>query len=61
MVITDVDNGSIADNIGLSRGDVIMSIDQQPMTSPEEAAARAARHRQSPIRNALLLAIDRHG
>jgi serine protease Do len=60
VVITHVDNGSIADNIGLARGDVIMSIDQQPMTSPEEAAARLRDIAKSPNKNALLL-LNRHG
>jgi predicted metalloprotease with PDZ domain len=46
VVITRVDNGSIADNLGLSRGDVIVSINQQPMSSPQEAADRLKRHRE---------------
>jgi len=60
VVITRVDNGSVADNLGLSRGDVIMSIDQQPMTSPEETAARLRDIAKSPNKNALLL-LNRHG
>jgi serine protease Do len=60
VVITHVDGGSIADNIGLSRGDVIMSIDQQPMNSPQEAADRLKTIASSPNKSALLL-LNRRG
>ncbi|HML11086.1 MAG TPA: DegQ family serine endoprotease [Stellaceae bacterium] len=60
VVITHVDNGSIADDIGLARGDVIMSIDQQPATSPQEAADRLKDIAKSPNKSALLL-LNRHG
>ena len=60
VVITEVDNGSIADNLGLSRGDVIMSINQQPMNSPKEAAERLHDIANSPNKTALLL-LNRHG
>ncbi|HWD58007.1 MAG TPA: DegQ family serine endoprotease [Stellaceae bacterium] len=60
VVITHVDNGSVADNIGLSRGDVIMAIDQQPATSPKEAAQRLSDIAKSPSKSALLL-LNRHG
>ena len=60
VVITHVDNGSVADNIGLARGDVIMSIDQQPATSPQEAADRLQDISKSPNKSALLL-LNRHG
>jgi serine protease Do len=60
VVITGVDNGSIADNLGLSRGDVIMSINQQPMTSPKEAADRLRDIANAPNKSALLL-LNRHG
>jgi serine protease Do len=60
VVITGVDNGSAADNLGLSRGDVIMSINQQPMTSPKEAADRLHDIANSPNKTALLL-LNRHG
>jgi len=60
VVITRVDNGSVADNLGLSRGDVIMSIDQQPMNSPKEAADRLRDIAKSPNKTALLL-LNRHG
>jgi serine protease Do len=60
VVITRVEGGSIADNIGLARGDVIMSIDQHPATSPQEAADRLQDIAKSPNKSALLL-LNRHG
>jgi serine protease Do len=60
VLITRVEGGSIADNIGLARGDVIMSIDQQPATSPQEAANRLRDIAKSPNKSALLL-LNRHG
>ena len=60
VVITRVDNGSIADNLGLSRGDVIVSINQQPTHSPQEAADRLKDIANSPNKSALLL-LNRHG
>jgi serine protease Do len=60
VVITGVDNGSVADNLGLSRGDVIVSINQQPMNSPKEAADQLRDIANSPNKSALLL-LNRHG
>ena len=60
VVITSVDNGSIADNLGLSRGDVIMSINQQATNSPREAADKLHDIANSPNKSALLL-LNRHG
>ena len=60
VVITHVDNGSIADNLGLARGDVIVSINQQPVHSPEEAAQQLHEIASSPNKSALLL-LNRHG
>ncbi|HWB52503.1 MAG TPA: DegQ family serine endoprotease [Stellaceae bacterium] len=60
VVITHVDGGSLADNLGLARGDVIMSINQQPMNSPKEAADRLRDIAKSPNKTALLL-LNRHG
>jgi serine protease Do len=60
VVITGVDNGSAADSLGLSRGDVIMSINQQPTNSPNEAAERLHDIANSPNKTALLL-LNRHG
>jgi serine protease Do len=60
VVITRVESGSIADNIGLSRGDVIVSIDQHPATSPQEAADQLQDIAKSPKKSTLLL-LNRHG
>jgi serine protease Do len=60
VVITRVDNGSVGDNLGLSRGDVIMSINRQPTNSPQEAANRLRDIANSPNKSALLL-LNRHG
>jgi len=60
VVITRVDNGSVADNLGLSRGDIIVSINQQPLHTPQEAAERLKDIAQSPNKTALLL-LNRHG
>jgi serine protease Do len=60
VVITSVDDGSLADNLGLSRGDVIVSINQQPANSPEDAANRLRQIANSPNKSALLL-LNRHG
>jgi serine protease Do len=60
VVVTAVDNGSAADNIGLSNGDVIMSIDQQPVRTPQDAAAKLKEAAHSSKKTALLL-LNRHG
>jgi serine protease Do len=60
VVITHVDDGSIGDNIGLTAGDVIVSIDQRAVRSPQEAADRLSQIAKSPQKTALLL-LDRHG
>jgi serine protease Do len=60
VVITGVDNGSVADDLGLSRGDIVQAINQQPVKSPQEAAHKLDEIAQSPRKDALLL-LDRHG
>jgi serine protease Do len=60
VVITGVDNGSIADNLGLRRGDVLVSINQQPVETPREAASKLNEIAHSSQKNALLL-LERHG
>ena len=60
MVITGIDNGSPAASLGLSRGDVLVSINQQPVGSPEEAAQQLKKIAKSPRKNALLL-LNRRG
>jgi serine protease Do len=60
VVITGIDNGSPADDVGLDEGDVVVAINQQPVRSPEEAARQLREAAKSPKKSALLL-LDRHG
>ncbi len=60
VVITRVDPGSAADEVGLSEGDVVVAIDQQPVKTPQEAAAKLKEAANSPKKSALLL-LNRHG
>ena len=60
VVITGVDRGGVAETLGLSRGDVVESIDQKPISSPAEAAQQLKEIANSPKKTALLL-LNRHG
>jgi len=60
VVISRVDGGSPGDALGLSRGDVLLSIDQLPVRTPQEAAAKLKDIANSTKKNALLL-LNRHG
>ena len=60
VVITGIDRGSPADIVGLARGDVLVSINQEPVSSPEEAAQKLRKIAKSPQKNALLL-LNRSG
>jgi serine protease Do len=60
VVISQVDPGSIADNVGISEGDIVVAIDQQPVKSPVEAAAKLKEIATSSKKNALLL-LNRRG
>ena len=60
VVVTQVDSGSAADDVGLSEGDVLVAINQQPVNTPQEAAAKLREAAASPKKNALLL-LNRHG
>jgi serine protease Do len=60
VVVTRVDNGSAAEDVGLSEGDVLVAIDQQPVNTPEEAAEKLKEIAASPKKSALLL-LNRHG
>jgi serine protease Do len=60
VVITSVDDGSAADSLGLTRGDVVLSINQQPVTSPQDAAQKIKEAASSPRKSALLL-LNRRG
>jgi serine protease Do len=60
VVITQVDPGSAAAEVGLSEGDVVVAIDQQPVNTPEQAAAKLKEAAASPKKSALLL-LNRRG
>jgi serine protease Do len=59
-IITHVDNGSAADDIGLEGGDVIERVDGQPVHGPDDAKALFATAEKTPAKPILLL-VDRHG
>ena len=60
VVVTGIDNGSAANDVGLATGDVIVSINQQPVRTPEEAAEKLKEAAHSANKTALLL-LNRHG
>ncbi|MBV9859418.1 MAG: DegQ family serine endoprotease [Alphaproteobacteria bacterium] len=60
VVVTGADQGSVAENLGLSRGDVILSINQHSVQSPQQAAQDLQKIASSPRKDALLL-LSRHG
>ncbi len=60
VVITAVDNDSPAEDVGLSQGDVVVAINQQPVGTPAQAAQRLREAEKSPNKTALLL-LNRHG
>jgi len=60
VVVSQVDPGSAADDVGLSQGDVVVAIDQQPVKTPQEAAAKLKDVASSPKKSALLL-LNRRG
>ncbi len=60
VVVTKVDGGSAAEDVGLTEGDVVVAINQQPVHTPEEAAAKLEQAARSAKKTALLL-LDRHG
>jgi serine protease Do len=60
VVIAGVDNSSPPDIRALSRGDVLVSINQEPVRSPEEAANKLRQLSKSPQKTALLL-LNRRG
>jgi serine protease Do len=60
VAITGIERGSPAESFGLAPGDVLVSINQEPVNSPDEAARRLAKIANSPRKNALLL-LNRNG
>ena len=60
VVVARVDSGSAADEVGLSEGDILVTVDQQPVNTPQEAADKLKEVAASPNKSALLL-LNRHG
>ncbi len=60
VVITGIDRNSPAELFGVSRGDVLVSINQEPVRDPDEAAQTLRKIANSPQKNALLL-LNRNG
>ena len=60
VVVTRVDSGSAAEDVGLTQGDVVVAINQQPVRTPQEAAAKLNEAVHSPKKTVLLL-LNRHG
>ncbi len=60
VVITRVDPGSAAADVGLSEGDIVVAINQQPVKTPQDAAAKLKEAATSPKKSALLL-LNRRG
>ena len=60
VVLSRVDNGSAAEDVGLSEGDILVAIDQQPVNNPKEAAEKLKEVANSPKKSALLL-LNCHG
>jgi serine protease Do len=60
VVVSQVDPGSAADDVGLRQGDIVVAIDQQPVNTPQEAAAKLKEIASSSKRSALLL-LNRQG
>jgi len=60
VVVSRVDNGSAAEDVGLNEGDILVAIDQQAVNNPKEAAEKLKEVANSPKKSALLL-LNRHG
>jgi type II secretory pathway component PulC len=60
VIVLSIDDDSAFLGLGIRPGDVIEMINQQPVTSPEEAIARFKRALASDQRN-VLMRINRHG
>src|SRR5262249_15426704 len=60
VVVERVDSGSPADDVGLRNGDVLVAVNQQPVSTPHEAAGKLKEIAASSKKSALLL-LNRHG
>jgi len=62
VVVTAVAADSPLAELGLERGDVIEDINQQAVTTPEEAAKRLAQvQREQGNEKQIMLLVNRHG
>ncbi|MGE0259830.1 MAG: DegQ family serine endoprotease [Alphaproteobacteria bacterium] len=60
VVITGIERNSPAESFGVTRGDVLVSINQEPVSDPDDAAQKLRTIAKSPQKNALLL-LNRNG
>jgi serine protease Do len=60
VVVERVDSGSPADDVGLRDGDVLASLNQHAVNTPQEAAGKLKEIAASSKKSALLL-LNRHG
>ena len=60
VLVARVDNGSAAESGGISDGDIVVAINQAPVATPQEAAAKLNEAAHSAKKSALLL-LNRHG
>ena len=60
VVIAGVERGSPAESFGLASGDVLVSINQEPVGNPDDAAQKLNKIAASSQKNALLL-LNRSG
>ncbi len=60
VVVTRIAEDSPAADLGIEPGDIVVAINQQPVTSPQEAADKLRQARKSGDKHLLLL-LNRHG
>jgi serine protease Do len=60
VIVTNIAQDSPAADLGIRAGDVIVAINQQPVTSPNEAAQKLKQAKESGNKQVLLL-LNRHG
>ena len=61
VLVTEVQNGSIAANKRIAAGDVIVDIAQETVSTPEDVAARIEKLRDEGRKNALLMLASKTG
>lgn len=58
VVVGQVTSGSLAGDLGVQPGDVIASVDQKPVTTPESAVTQL---KEAAAQGNVLLLLNRHG